>query len=103
MFESALRVSVTPGVKERPHVPGWRYVAFVLHPLHPGPIVIAIAHVEGCKRVLDVARNGISIDDSAALLKRYGIDRITGAVDDGEGDALAHAVAGALVLAGEPT
>ena len=92
----------SPGVKERPPVPGWRYVAFVVHPLHPGPCVLAIAHSEGRNRVLDVIRESITVADCSALVKRYGIDRVVGAPDEGGNDSLAHAAAGALTLAGEP-
>jgi hypothetical protein len=91
---------ITSGVTERPPVPGWRYVAFVVHPPQPGPVILALAHAEGRKRVLDVIREGIAIADCAALVKRYGIDRVVGATDEGEGDSLAHAAAGALSLAG---
>ena len=99
-FRAALDRAIDPGVTERPPVPGWRYVAFVLHPPAPGPITLAIAHAEGHDRVLDVIRDGLTIDESAALLRRYGIDSIVGAEDAGDGLNLAHAALGALHAAG---
>ncbi len=55
---------ITPDVTERPWVLGWTYVAFAVHPLFPGPLLaIAIAHREGDKLVLDVARENITISD----------------------------------------
>jgi hypothetical protein len=80
---------VTPGVKERPPVPGFRYAAFVVHPPSPGPVILAIAHREGRNGILDVIRESIEVGTSAELLKRYGIGRVVGAPD--EGDGLAHA------------
>jgi hypothetical protein len=65
----------------------------------PGPVILAIAHAEGRNRVLDAVRDGISVEDSYAVLRRYDISNVTAALDDGESDGLAHAVAGALVLA----
>jgi hypothetical protein len=90
---------------ERPPVPGWSYAAFVVHPLRPGPVVLAIAHCEGTKLVLDVLRENITIEECCGVVKRYGIWRVTGARE--EGDSLAHATLGALLLArqaqhGEP-
>ena len=81
-FRDALDSAITPGVTERP------------------PVTLAIAHVEGHDRVLDVIRDGLTIDESAALLRRYGIDSIVGAEDAGDGLNLAHAALGALHAAG---
>jgi hypothetical protein len=90
--------AVTSGVKERPPVPGMSYVAFVVHPPRRGPVVLAIAHAEGVELIVDVVREAIEVEDCAQLVKTYGIDGVTGAPDEGEGDSLAHAVCGALDL-----
>jgi hypothetical protein len=87
------------GAQERPPVPGWAYVAFVVHPHGAAPVVLAIAHREGTKAVLDVIRESISVADSAGLVKRYGITKVTSAPDEGQGDSLAHAACGAMVIA----
>ena len=93
--------AITPGVTERPPVPGFSYVAFVVHPPRPGPVVLAIAHHDRkrAKLVLDATGESVGVDDCARLLKRYGISQVTGAPDEGEGDSLAHAICGALLLA----
>ncbi len=91
--------AVQPGVLERPPVFGWSYVAFVVRPQHPGPVVLAIAHREGTKVVLDAIRESISVADCAILVKRYGITHVTGAPDEGQGDSLAYAACGAMLLA----
>ena len=91
---------MTPDIKERPFVPGWTYRAFVvIHPSLSGRVTLGIAHSEGRNPVLDLIREYIHIDDCCHLLRSYGIEKVTGAKDEGEGDALGHAVAGALVLA----
>lgn len=98
----AIRASVMSGVTELPPVAGRSYVAFAVHPVQPGrPITLAVAHRDHDRNkvVLDVIRERISIDDSAALLKQYGIDTVTGAPDDGDGRSINHAVSGALYLA----
>jgi hypothetical protein len=95
---AAIAAAITPGVKERPPVPGWRYVAFVVHPPR-GLCVLAIAHPEGRNVVLDVVKDGLSVEVCCDLLKRYGISSVTAAPDEGGGDSLAHAACGALVLA----
>jgi hypothetical protein len=99
MSRSAIDRAVTPSVKERPPVFGWSYVAFAVHSAHPGPVVLAIAHAEGRDCVLDVLRESITIEDSVPLLERYGITKVVGAPDEGDGDNLPHATAGAIGLA----
>jgi len=98
MFPRALvEASVARGVKERPPVPGWRYVAFAVHT----PTEVS-AHAEGKLLMQDVIREQIGVDDCATLLRRYGIKELVGAPDEGQGDSLAHATCGALLL-GEGT
>ena len=96
---TSIRRAVTPGITERPYVPGWAYVGFVVHPLSAGPVTLCIAHREGRNAVLDVAREGMPVAAAADLLNLYRIARVTGAEDTGDGGALAHAAAGAVVLA----
>jgi hypothetical protein len=97
-----IEACVTKGVTERPPVAGFKYVAFAVHPPTPGLLcALAIAHPRGRTSVVDLVREDISVADSAALLKRYGISEITGAVTEGGGYDLAHAVAGAISLTRE--
>jgi hypothetical protein len=96
MVKAFNRASV-PGVNERPPMPGFSYVAFAVHE-DSGPLKgFAIAHKNGEKFVVDVVRQGITVDESAELMKRYGIDTVTAAPHEGGDDAMAHAVAGAIV------
>jgi hypothetical protein len=97
-FEAALERCVNHGVTERPPVPGQRYVAFAVHSRQPGPIALAIAHRAGEQRILDLCRDGLTIAQSAELIKAYGVDKVTGAVSDNDGCDLAHAALGALNL-----
>jgi hypothetical protein len=91
---------VTPGLRERPPVEGWDYVAFAVHPTAREPITaVAIAHAEGNHILLDAVRENISVADCCALLHRYGIAGLTGGLDEGGDDGLMHAVAGATTLA----
>jgi hypothetical protein len=93
---------IAHGVTERAPVLGRRYVAFAVHPRNNARCIVsavAVAHVEGDRQVLDVVREDISIHDWRALLHRYWITAISAGDDDGEGDALLHAVAGAIFLA----
>jgi hypothetical protein len=88
---------VDPGVTERPPMVGQSYAAFVVHPREPGPITLAIAHCEGDKYVVDLCRDGLTIQQAADLVKAYGISEVTGADDDGVG-SLAQAVCGIISL-----
>ena len=91
-----IEACVDKGVSERPPVEGVKYVAFTVHPPLPGNLhALAIAHRDGEKLVQDVIREDISVPDAAALVKSYGITKVTGTVGDVEG-ALAHATMGAL-------
>ena len=86
-------------VTERPPLAGQSYVAFVVHPRQPGPSTLAIAHRQGDQYVIDLCRDGLTIQQAADLVKAYGISKVTGA--DGEGDSsvsLAHAVCGVISL-----
>lgn len=77
---------VSPGVRERPPVPGGRYVAFV----DPSggsadSMTLAIAHAEGDDAVLDAVREAIPpfspeavVATFAALIRSYGIRSVTG-------------------------
>lgn len=86
------------GRTELPPVAGQSYVAFTVHPVQPGPVVLAIAHREGEMRIVDVIRERIAIADAAVLLRCYGVAEVTGAESEGEGDDVLHAVAGAVWL-----
>jgi hypothetical protein len=101
-LRDAIERCVDHGVTERPPVPGQRYVAFVVHPRKPAPIVfvtLVVAHREGDMRVVDLARDGLTVEQAAELVKAYGIDQVTGADDEGDSSfSLAHAVAGAIYL-----
>ena len=94
-FADAVERCVTKGVKERPPIAGVKYVAFAVHPPHPGNLLgFAIAH-RGEKFVVDLVKADISVADASAIMDRYGISRVAAAVGE-EADALAHAVAGAV-------
>ena len=95
---------VAHGVTERAPVLGRRYVAFAVHPRNNARCVVsavAVAHAEGDRSVLDAVREDISIDDCCALLHRYWVTTISAGDDDGDDDALLHAVAGACLAAGK--
>jgi hypothetical protein len=96
-FSDAIEACVDPGVTERPPVPGKHYVAFVVHPRQPGPVTLVVAHREDEQLVLDLVRDGLTIQQAADLMQAYGIDHVTGAEDD-DGDNLAHAALGAISL-----
>jgi hypothetical protein len=96
MFEVAY------GVTERAPVLGQRYVAFAVHPRNNARCIVsavAVAHAEGDRSVLDAVREDISIDDCCAVLHRYWVTTISAGDEDGDDDALVHAVAGAICLA----
>lgn len=98
VFSDGLGKCIDPGVTERAPIPGVRYHGFIVHPRHPGPVTLAIAHRAG----EDLCRDGLRVDDCAALLKRYRINEVIGADDECDGGtSLAHAALGALHLAGE--
>jgi len=95
-FADAIERCVDKGVTERAPVAGVSYAAFAVHPRRPGNLLgLAIGHCAGEKVVVDVVREDISVDDTCAILKRYGVSEITGAEGDVH-DALAHAVAGVI-------
>jgi hypothetical protein len=95
-FADMLERCTDKGVKERPPVAGVTYAAFAVHPPYPGNLLgVAIAHRAGDKFVVDLVRGDISVDDACAVLKRYGIAEVIGAVGE-EDCALAHAVCGVL-------
>lgn len=95
-------MTVSAGVTERPPLPDLHYAGFVVHPKQPGPITLAIAHKDGDNFVLDLIRDGLSIEQSAHLLKAYRIDHVNGADDeDDSSDSLAHAVAGVVSVLAE--
>jgi hypothetical protein len=96
---SAIDACVTPGVMERPPVPGVSYVAFSVHPPRPGPVVLPIAHCEGEQIVLDLIRDGLTIADAANLTKAYGVAEVESALSEGDGLDLAHAGVGAIARA----
>jgi hypothetical protein len=98
-MRKAIDAAVTPGVTERRPIPGVVYHSFVVHPRQPGPVTLAIAHKACEKIILDLCRDGLTIADSANLLKAYNIAKVTGANDEGDGLAMAHATLGALDLA----
>jgi hypothetical protein len=84
---------------ELPPVPGHSYVAFVVHPRQAGAIALAIAHKDGDTFVVDLCRDGLTVQQAADLAKAYGISEVTGADDEGDGSvSLAHAVCGAINL-----
>jgi hypothetical protein len=98
-LREAIEACVNPGVTERPPVPGQSYAAFVVHPRAPGPTTLAIAHREGDKFVVDLVRDGLTIQQAADLVKAYGISQVTGADDEGDSSvSLAHAVCGVISL-----
>jgi hypothetical protein len=100
-LRDAIKRCTTPGVTERPPVSGQHYVAFVVHPRAPGPIALAIAHHDHRrgKYVVDLARDGLTIQQAADLAGAYGISQVTGADDEGNSSvSLAHAVCGAIGL-----
>jgi hypothetical protein len=96
-FLDAIEASTDKGVTERPPVAGVKYKAFEVHTLRrPGHVLgLAIAHRDGEMRIVDVTRGDLSVHDAAAICKRYGITRITGAEGD-EAVALALAVCGVI-------
>jgi hypothetical protein len=96
--QSTLEQCVDQGVTERPPVAGKHYVAFIVHPRHPGPVTLAIAHREGEMRVLDLVRDGLTIQQARDLAHAYDIHQVTGIGNDDDGRNLALAVAGALSL-----
>jgi hypothetical protein len=97
-FAGAIERSTDEGVTERPPVRGVAYAAFAVHAPHAGNLLaMAVAHRAGEKFVVDLVRADISVAEAVAVLQRYGISRVTGAVGD-EADALAHAAAGAIGL-----
>jgi hypothetical protein len=96
-LREAIEACVEPGVTERPPVSGQFYAAFVVHPRAPGPTTLAIAHCEGDKYVVDLVRDGLTIQQAADLVKAYGIGEVTGADDDGVG-SLGQAVCGVISL-----
>jgi hypothetical protein len=99
-WRDAVEACVDKGVTERPPVVGVSYAAFAVHPPEPGNLLaLAVAHRGGHKYIVDVVKDDISVVDAAAVLKRYGVSRVTGDVGD-ESDALAHAVAGVIHLLG---
>jgi hypothetical protein len=92
----AVERSTDWGVTERPPIKGVAYAAFAVHPPRPGKLLgLAVAHRAGEKFVVDLVRADVGIAESVAVLQRYGVQRVTGAVGD-EADALAHAVCGAI-------
>jgi len=91
-----IEAAIDRGVTERAPVPGLRYAGFVVHPSRPGPVTLAIAHREGNLAVLDLIRDGLSVKDCGAVLRRYWIDRVTGIQDDNPDENLALATCGAI-------
>jgi hypothetical protein len=95
---------VTPGVTERPPVPDQTYAGFVVHPRKPGPLVLAIGHRHGEQFILDLCRDGLTVQQAADLLKAYRIDTDTGADDESaDSVSLAHAVCGVISVLKEAT
>ena len=89
-------------VTERRPMRGQHYAGFVVHPKQPGPITLAIAHKSGDQFVIDLIRDGLTAEQSAHLLKAYGIDQVTGADDEGDSsDSLVHAIAGVISVLSE--
>jgi hypothetical protein len=81
-------------VTERPPVAGVSYAAFAVHPRHPGNLRgFAIGHRVGEKFVLALVHGDISVETASAILKRYGVSKIT-CSDDVDETPLALAVAG---------
>lgn len=92
----AIERSTDKRVAERPPVAGLSYAAFAVHPPRPGKLLgLAIVHRAAEKFVVDLVRADVGIAEGVAVLQRYGVQRVSGAVGD-EADALAHAVAGAV-------
>ncbi|HZR88428.1 MAG TPA: hypothetical protein VFB02_16595 [Bradyrhizobium sp.] len=83
---------------ERPPLPGVVYRAFITHPSSPGPAVLAIAHRENGKVVVDFLRGGLINFETATLLWAYHIDAITSAESDEPAEAMLHAMAGVISL-----
>jgi hypothetical protein len=95
-MRDVIEACVNKGVTERRPVKGVRYVAFCVHPAHPGNLyALAIGHRDGEKLVIDLVREEIGGKDSCVILKRYHIPRIVGDFGDKAG-ALAHAVSGVI-------
>ncbi len=79
---------------ERPPQPGLHYKAFVVvHPQHQ--LTLAIGHRDSEKYVVDLIRDGLTVDQSEELTKAYGINSITCAVNT-EDDTVLHALAGVV-------
>jgi hypothetical protein len=96
-FDKMIEACVDHGVTERPPMPGQRYAGFAVHPRKPVPVVLAIAHQDGERFVIDLLRDGLTIEQAANLLKAYGIYTVTGADDEGDSrTSHAHAVAGVI-------
>lgn len=86
-------------VTERRPMRGQHYAGFVVHPKQPGPIRL---DKSGDQFVIDLIRDRLTAEQSAHLLKAYGIDQVTGADDEGDSsDSLVHAIAGVISVLSE--
>lgn len=79
-------------------MPGFTYRAFVVHPVNDGPLAFAIAHRDGDTAVVDMVRDNFTVRNLVPILKRYGIDRVTGDVEWGDGLTMAQATLGVVGL-----
>lgn len=100
-FVDAVESCVDKGVKERAPVDGVSYAAFGVHYPH-GTVLLAMAigHLDGEMRVIDLTREDIDIEEASSILKRYRVEKIVCA-DDVDDTPLAHAVAGVCWLLGQ--
>ncbi len=100
-FVDAVERCVDKGVTERKPVDGVSYAAFGVH--YPGVAVLvamAIGHLDGEMRVIDLTRENISVGAASGVLKRYRIEKIV-CSDDVDDTPIAHAVAGVCWLLGQ--
>jgi hypothetical protein len=100
-FVDAVESCVDRGVKERLPVDGVSYAAFGVHYPH-GTVLLAMAvgHLDGEMRVIDLTREDISVEAASDILKRYRIEAIVGS-DDVDDTPVAHAIAGVCWLLGQ--
>jgi hypothetical protein len=97
----AVESCVDKGVTERAPGDGVSYAAFGVHyPRGTVLLAMAIGHLDGEMRVIDLTREDIDIEAASSILKRYRVPKIV-CSDDVDDTPLAHAVAGVCWLLGQ--
>jgi hypothetical protein len=99
-FMDKVERCVDKGVKERAPVDSVSYAAFGVHyPRGTVLLAMAIGHLDGELRVIDLIREDIGVEEACSILERYRIDTIVGS-DDVDDTPVAHAVAGVISVLG---